>query len=1327
MFKIADWLCKARELQPSIENHPTLVIAESIYSMLFCYHSAVVKFYYTVPLRNGSRYVYTWVGVYLLAFFTESMKFVDGSINVVFHSQTILTFMGMRTPLYLLCGIYHTLFYTSYVIVKRIRLQWWGEAAANGLVVLLLSLPLQIMGTKLLWWQWYDGDPRLISTFYAVPLVVLAWYAMLALLALCLATLQYAIFFHVLHEIFRIHSAFSLALLLIIYLAASLKALLSSRMKYDLYNTVRKDLLVEVRLNGKQIHVLAELSGIVAIHFLFHMLLAVFGSSENIVSEGIYQAIGSCNEVEQIFSPFGFIPQKYFCIEQQQQKLFDFHCILDGQLPRVVDNEPLEYYAICGTSFENRIEYIAFIWIYCVMVLFVINYATFSCVIKQTLDNIQIRYRSNMLNSGNKKSRLPYLLILLDSMLPDITRAQLCSKSGAVLFDKYRARLLNASDVPVLNSMSWMIGKEIVIIDRFSESDHKDSLSTDEEKDDILPEFKDQVQDYEKQSSLNNSRRSTSPLKYEFLTLSKLQTKNAPKISIDKYYSFAMKQFLFSSLKTSEARSLAGKFITNGIPFDMEMIQDAVIWIPCDMSDYFHTCMLGLWKTCDGVATYHVRTFPRNYKNTIKFLEDYMEHFYDSYKASPEITYCVYDVVPKMTDRDNQNRVSGFVEFHVSWKSSNMSHCSDGILSKPAPSASVVAEISPGWLDLRLPHLGLADELELMLILARALRTGEVTWRKVDFDRMHEDEKLMKSALQSLLNQNSTFSRSMGFLFVDKNLEESVVLDIPHDFTEELWLILRYCHSNQSLTKALKYVFSALQAGYKNTSVPANNRCTMARLLRDACANDLLLPRLEGLTPLQIYLEMGLEQLRRACMDEFLSREYFGSVAEIDAVFDCCTKKEPQDQADTLFLFYNSLLVINTCKQYLRLDRHHINIIARQVLEQYSKLKISPTADGITEKMVEQMTFTLDSRLSFTDIFKPVHENRFPKIWKSEITVETTNKQGWIARCMILCSRSTWLSFMKNSDDKSDKQSPNVESSAIESDSSKFHTRKNNFCPSDEEKLKLDTALRHYEITVVTGVMKGYDWDGLHEYEAQFLVFCRKDLLMLEWTEVVEKKIIPDLSLNDVSGEKKLHLKMELVNMIGKNNILNSLMNKLEVVFAEDKAYTLEYVFRIPDEVTLPEDRPNLEVDKVWTVEVANKHRQELEHNIIKLRLANELFDKEIADNLQAIELLKAVQQINSSGSFMSTDFLSNLDAGSEIFISRSSLDLFICCRNHNIGLFTLSILCFLEDESRSKFSLISSKPNQFNHFICIYAEDSILLFYSLHSITWPDTYLKRP
>ncbi|VDO38386.1 unnamed protein product [Onchocerca flexuosa] len=169
--------------------------------------------------------------------------------------------------------------------------------------------------------------------------------------------------------------------------------------------------------------------------------------------------------------------------------------------------------------------------------------------------------------------------------------------------------------------------------------------------------------------------------------------------------------------------------------------------------------------------------------------------------------------------------------------------------------------------------------------------------------------------------------------------------------------------------------------------------------------------------------------------------------------------------------------------------------------------------------------------------------------------------------------------------------------------------------------------------------MKGCDWDGLHEYEAQFFGFLPKgftdvvyNLILEEWAEVVDKKVMPGLPLDDVSDEMKLQLKMELVNMIGKNNILNSLMNKLE-------AYTLEYVFRIPDEVTLPEDRPNLEMDKTWTVEAANKRRQELEHHIIKLRLANELFDKEIANNLQAVQLWEAMQQINVGNNFLRTGF----------------------------------------------------------------------------------------
>lgn len=62
------------------------------------------------------------------------------------------------------------------------------------------------------------------------------------------------------------------------------------------------------------------------------------------------------------------------------------------------------------------------------------------------------------------------------------------------------------------------------------------------------------------------------------------------------------------------------------------------------------------------------------------------------------------------------------------------------------------------------------------------------------------------------------------------------------------------------------------------------------------------------------------------------------------------------------------------------------------------------------------------------------------------------------------------------------------------------------------------------------------------------------------------------------------------------------------------QAYTLEYVFRIPDEVTLPEDRPSLDVDKKWPLK-ADKRRQELERDIIKVCCVQ---SKQYCNNLNA-------------------------------------------------------------------------------------------------------------
>lgn len=55
--------------------------------------------------------------------------------------------------------------------------------------------------------------------------------------------------------------------------------------------------------------------------------------------------------------------QKYLCLENYNKEYFDFHCLPGNKPPKQIESsEPLEWYTICGTDFENRAEYIILIW-----------------------------------------------------------------------------------------------------------------------------------------------------------------------------------------------------------------------------------------------------------------------------------------------------------------------------------------------------------------------------------------------------------------------------------------------------------------------------------------------------------------------------------------------------------------------------------------------------------------------------------------------------------------------------------------------------------------------------------------------------------------------------------------------------------------------------------------------------------------------------------------------------------------------------------------------------------------------------------------------------
>uniref|UniRef100_A0A1I8EDR3 DUF7802 domain-containing protein n=1 Tax=Wuchereria bancrofti TaxID=6293 RepID=A0A1I8EDR3_WUCBA len=113
----ADWLCKIRELQLLVENHPTLVVSEFVYTVLW-----LLSFF--CALRYGSRYVYTWVGVYLLAIFAENIKFADESINVMFYSQTVNNYGNAHSALFIMWYlpyiVLHFIYYIHFNFHSRI-------------------------------------------------------------------------------------------------------------------------------------------------------------------------------------------------------------------------------------------------------------------------------------------------------------------------------------------------------------------------------------------------------------------------------------------------------------------------------------------------------------------------------------------------------------------------------------------------------------------------------------------------------------------------------------------------------------------------------------------------------------------------------------------------------------------------------------------------------------------------------------------------------------------------------------------------------------------------------------------------------------------------------------------------------------------------------------------------------------------------------------------------------------------------------------------------------------------------------------------------------
>lgn len=586
-----------------------------------------------------------------------------------------------------------------------------------------------------------------------------------------------------------------------------------------------------------------------------------------------------------------------------------------------------------------------------------------------------------------------------------ITRDALTTKGVVAQFnEKYRVRLVPSIEAPFIEELSSFNKKDVLIIDLI---EGPTTLDTAEGSD---------VAESPSETSTatgNESSYGGSPLVFSFLTLDKIRARDAQKRSLQpKEMVLSQNEFPANPIPVAEAMSLVSRLTTGDWPFDASSLSGVSAWVMTDLKDPRNTAMIGVIRSSKLIGTYHVQAFGRGTPGILKQLKALETRF--SMFQSRSTARCTYDIIPEKPNdtNDADERVSASFQLLVKWQCEP-----DKLFTHPPPQAGVSVLVFPGWLDCRMPLQELASELRLLLALGRALRTGSMDWSEA---KVGVPPEKLASDIRVLLKDSKILNEKLSKVSLEST-------EGSEDFTERLWMMMMGCSSNKVLVDTLGIVFDALRMGFKNAMIHEDNKCQMARFLRDACENELMLPRLEGLTPIEILLGMGLEHFSRKCVQEFIWNDLVANKDELKTFFVPKPNASCEDRVDLLFHVYNSLLVLTTCKQFLKLNRYQAYMLARHVLTQYDSSKVSPTSSSITASTLGNFNLNLNFSFTLVDVYPSIFKVKTPSTW----VIETTYMEGksLVAQTMTHFAKETKLKYVPHGTvPKMDSESDDVKS-----------------------------------------------------------------------------------------------------------------------------------------------------------------------------------------------------------------------------------------------------------------------------------------------------------
>ncbi|NWH86380.1 ZWILC protein, partial [Aegithalos caudatus] len=403
------------------------------------------------------------------------------------------------------------------------------------------------------------------------------------------------------------------------------------------------------------------------------------------------------------------------------------------------------------------------------------------------------------------------------------------------------------------------------------------------------------------------------------------------------------------------------------------------LWARCDGSDPQHTCWIGAeplkaatkvtglniyMVSCDG---------PTADKTRFANLEELkMEHKIRHHSSVVTTKgFAQYELIAAAGIEDTFAESGSSISVDITWNGV------EKILETPPLVSAATLNIALESGDPRSPVFHLYRELQFLLALAEALRTGVPEWPEPS-----ECESALKLVREFLTDLKKKLDGD--FIFGNKNETEKIKCDTAAvdsciksifgergdlDFTEQLWCKMKSVSSYQELIDCFTLVIKSLECGEIQPWIHQGSSSFLSQLIQQSYHGKMEEVSLSDITPIQMLLEIGLEKMKKDYVSFFIGKSRSSLLFQD---YFISTSVDLQEQVHRVQKLHHVLEIMVSCTGLLQF-RHENLFPLTQICMQYYK------ENPLNEKHVFQLPIR-------PALVKKFYQNDNPEVWKVEIS-----------------------------------------------------------------------------------------------------------------------------------------------------------------------------------------------------------------------------------------------------------------------------------------------------------------------------------------------------